>query len=352
MSLTRRDLFRSGVVTAGAVAVGVGLPSCRAVGGDGGSSDKGRLGFAYQPGYEYGLYYVANKRGWFERDGFELSPMTLFQQGAAEANAMLKGDYAAGVLGATGLLSRAAQNLPLRIIGALANGAKNYGIVAQDDIDDVEALAGKRVGVAIGTNYHYFLLEVLKKYGVGESDVHIVGQDPLAAQSAFIAGRLDVIVPITVNIDAILRKRKGAKVVFRADQFGEEPRPRHGVFAIDSLLAATTDQIESHGDQLTAMMRVYHTKVYDLVRERFSTAVDDVYQWQRKVVKADVTKDVIGKGLKGYDFYSVDALKKWMTGGGMSRSIADIGDFLVGQKIVKSAIDVDKIIDTSLVEKL
>lgn len=348
--LTRRGFLRAGAATAAAVG-GLALTSCQAVGGNsatGGSAKK--LPFAYQPGYEYGLYYVANEHGWF--DGFELSPMTIFQQGADEANAMLKGQFAAGVLGATGLLSRAAQHLPLRIIGTLANGAKNYGVVTQDHVKDVSDLSGRRVGVTIGTNYHYFLLEMLKKYSVRASAVNIVAMDPLAAQSAFIAGRLDAIVPITVNIDAILAKRKGAKVLFRASQFAEPPNPQHRAFAIDSLLAATDDQIDKHGDELTALMRVYHTKVYDLVTKQFSAAVDDVYTWQKQVVKADVTKDIIHKGLKGYDFYPVGELKKWFTGGGLAAEMSGISDFLLGQKIIKTPVKAADVIDADLVKKL
>src|ERR1051326_7684212 len=103
--------------------------------------------FAYQPGYNYGLFYVAQQKGWFNQVGLTLDPLVIFQQGTVEADALLSGQFVAGVLGFVPVLTLAAKNQPVRIIDVVDDSGATYAIVSNADVTDVPGLKGKSVGV-------------------------------------------------------------------------------------------------------------------------------------------------------------------------------------------------------------
>ena len=308
--------------------------------------------FAYQPGYNYGLFYVAQQKGWFNQVGLTLDPLVIFQQGTVEVDALLSGQFVAGVLGFVPVLTLAAKNQPVRIIDVVDDSGATYAIVSNADVTDVPGLKGKSVGVTLGTNYQYFLDQVLAKYGMKESDLNIVNQQPLDAQAAFIAGRLDAIVPITINTASILNQRSGAKALFKASQFADAPNPSSTPFAIYDLLVTTASSLSQNAATLRNIMQVFHTKVTSYVKDNFDGASSDILNWQQSVVKAQVTLPDIQTGLKGYTFFDVPGVQKVMSGGLLQTSLTSISQYLIGQNLLPAIPDLSTTIDTSLASKL
>jgi len=305
--------------------------------------------FAYQPGFAYGLYYVAQARGWFKDAGFILHPMDIFTNGPLEMDAVINGDFDAGVLGFVPILTRAAAGQPVRIIDVVDNSGRTYAVVGKADINGIPGLKGRIVGVNRGSNYDYFLLQALGKYGLSEGDLKIINfADPAKAQSAFLAGQIDAVVPITTNRDAILQHRPGTKIVFSAAQFTDEPNPSRSPFAIYDLFATTVSALHKHRNGFIKLMTVFHTKVRDYVTSpgTQSAAVDDLYNWQKNVVKAEVTKAQILANIRLFDFYTKQEAQQIITGGELTSFLEGISKYLVANKLLDKVPDLASIIDT------
>lgn len=307
------------------------------------------LPFAYQPGYDYGLYYVANEMGFLGSSHLQLQPMTIFSEGTAEVDALLAGKFAAAAVGFTPVLSLAAKGEPLKVIDIVANGARNYTLVAQSSIKSVPDLKGKTVGVTLGTNYEYFLDQVLAKFGLTESDLHVVNLQPPAAQAAFVAGRLDATVPVTVNNEAILAQRPGAQALFTASDFTKPPRPSASPFAIYDLVVATESSARSNQAMLQNLSKVFHSEITDLVSGQPGKAAQAIYSWQQNVVKAQVTLAQIQQGLAGYDFYTSSQAHQLMAGGELAQFLKTIGSYLASKGLISSVPDPSRLIDPGLV---
>lgn len=350
--LTRRQLLARGGRTLGAtLALGspLLLEACGSSSAHGaGSSSKGdTLAFAYQPGYDYGLYYVANQMRFF--GDTRLQPMTIFQEGTAEVDGLLGGKFAAAAVGFTPVLTLASKGQSIKVIDVVANGARNYTLVAQSDVTSVADLKGKTVGITLGTNYEYFLDQVLAKFGVAQSDLHVMNLQPPAAQAAFVAGRIDATVPVTVNNQTILSQRHGAHALFTAADFTKPPNPSATPFAIYDLLVATSAGAEANAKRLQAVSRGLHDQVTSLVSHRRAKAVQAIYDWQRNVVKAQVTRGEIEQGLDGYDFYTTAQAHELLSGGKLASFLHSVGTYMKSKSLISSVPDTTKLIDARIV---
>ena len=85
--------------------------------------------------------------------------------------------------------------IPLRFISIPTDPSRFSPAAAQPEIDSVPKLAGKKVARTAGTALHYFLARMLAKYGMTLKDIEFVNLPAADGQAAFVAGRVDAIVP-------------------------------------------------------------------------------------------------------------------------------------------------------------
>ena len=308
------------------------------------------VSFAYQVGYNYGMYYVAQQHGWLKSEGINLSPMTIFQSGPPELDALLAGQFDVAVLGFVPVLTLA-NEVPgtLRVIDVVDNSGTTYSLVAQKGITSVADLRGKTVAVTVGSNYEYFLDQVLAKYGMTESDIHVVNAQPNDGQAAFTAGRVDAVVPATIDTQSLVAQTPGSHVLFSGDQFTASPNPSPNPFAIYDLVVTSTAFANAHPALLTKLIQVFHEKVTPYVSDHFTSAATDILNWQTNVVKATVTLAQVEAGLKGYDFYSIPQVQQIMAGGLLKTSLTSVSQYLVSAKLLPSVPDLSTLIDPQYV---
>ena len=308
------------------------------------------VSFAYQVGYNYGMYYVAQEHGWLKSEGINLTPMTIFQSGPTELDALLAGQFDIAVLGFVPVLTLA-NEVPgtLRVIDVVDNSGTTYSLVAQKGITSVADLRGKTVAVTVGSNYEYFLDQVLAKYGMTESDINVVNAQPSDGQAAFTAGRVDAVVPATINTQSLVAQTPGADVLFSGSQFTASPNPSPNPFAIYDLVVTSTAFANAHPALLTKLIQTFHTKVTPYVSTNFTSAANDILTWQTNVVKATVTLSQVEAGLKGYDFYSVAQAQAIVAGGVLKSSLTNVSQYLLSAKLLPKVPDLDTLIDPQYV---
>ena len=203
--MSRRSLVS--VLTAGAVALTLGLSGCVAGEGSalspddtetagGWSSDQLSVDFAtYNP-----LSLIIKEKGWLEATlGDDVEVTWLQSSGSAAANDALR----AGALdvgstaGSAALLARA-NGSPIKTVDVYSQPNWSAIVVAADSpIQSAEDLRGKNIGANAGTDPYFFLLQTLAEFNIGLDGKTALesgavdawaGLDPLMSASVVNAG--------------------------------------------------------------------------------------------------------------------------------------------------------------------
>ena len=112
------------------------------------------------------LPWIARETGIFRKHNLEFDLVLMRSAGTAAA-AMLGGETDVGLIGGIGILSAYVQGAQdFVIVGAVKN-ILTHSIVAKPEIKRPEELKGKSIGInRIGSNNHYFAIQVLQRIGL------------------------------------------------------------------------------------------------------------------------------------------------------------------------------------------
>lgn len=142
------------------------------------------------------LAVLADELGLFEEEfaseGIEVETV-LFSTGGEINEAIAAGSVDFAFYGDQPAINGIINNVGTTILGSPARSQSAHAILvgADSEIQSVEELAGKKVGVTIGTSYHKTLLMMLEQVGLSEDDIEIVNLSNANAANAVIAGEID-----------------------------------------------------------------------------------------------------------------------------------------------------------------
>ena len=150
-----------------------------------------RLGIATWIGYL--PVYVALKKGFYQKYGLDLKLITFPGDEAVTAFATDSIDMT-GTASATTVALRDHGGAFFKIIMICDMSVGSDGILARNSIKGIADFKGKRIGVEEFAVSHFFLLQVLDKAGLRESDVTLVNLTPAEAATAYRVGAVDIAV--------------------------------------------------------------------------------------------------------------------------------------------------------------
>lgn len=121
-----------------------------------------------------------------------------FDAGTAMSAAMASGDVQISVSqGLPPFVVAASAGQDLKIVDVAVSYSENDNCVVSEvleiDKDSADELAGKKVGVPIGTAAHYGFLKQMDHFGVDVSTMEIVDMAPADGAAAFAQGNLDMV---------------------------------------------------------------------------------------------------------------------------------------------------------------
>lgn len=191
------------------------------------------------------LFHVARQSGCLAAEGLALDVRT-FDLGRDALATLREGTTQVAIVYETPLLRAAFEDDRLRVLTSLHTSTRNTRLVARRDrkVTDFSDLAGRRIGVARGTNADFFVDLVLRFAGVPRSKVTIVDLAPEDSVAALARGDLDAAVlsdPPAADAERALGD--GARVL------------RTELYAEVSLLVTRADVVASHERELTALLR-------------------------------------------------------------------------------------------------
>jgi NitT/TauT family transport system substrate-binding protein len=182
--MKRRTLVSGGLVAAALVASGNCRPALS-------QSSAIRIGHSNWIGF--GPLYIAQSKGFYKDAGVDVE-LSLIENMSDTLVAIAAGrmDGIANTIDAMILAN--SNGLNLRAVVALDESAGGDGIVAKKEIESVEQLRGKKIGVQIGSISQFLLAKALDRAGMKLSDVEVIDMRSGDAGAAFVAGQLDAAV--------------------------------------------------------------------------------------------------------------------------------------------------------------
>jgi sulfonate transport system substrate-binding protein len=143
-----------------------------------------------------------------------------FTSGPPLLEATSAGAIDVGGVGNTPPIFAAAAGAKITVIGAGSQDVRAQGVLVPENspIRGIQDLKGKRIALAKGSSAHALLLGVLKKAGLGFTDIRPQYLQPADALSAFSAGRVDAW-SIWDPYQAQAQAQTGARILVSGDGF-------------------------------------------------------------------------------------------------------------------------------------
>ncbi|MFN8703631.1 MAG: ABC transporter substrate-binding protein [Rhodospirillales bacterium] len=219
-----------------------------------------------------GLIEVASKKGWFREAGAAINT-TLFTGAAGPKiiQAMGGGSLGLSSVSATAaILALAGEAIPLRILSISTDPVPLFMLLGGPSVANVPSLAGKRVSAPQGTGLQYFLARVLAKHGMTMKDIEYVNLPAGDAQAAFLAGRIDAVVPALIGALMIQRIKPDTRRLFVHTDFTKgagltKPFINYDVFV------APQGALDAQRAAMVAFLGAYHDRAVPYLRDPVTT---------------------------------------------------------------------------------
>ena len=295
---------------------------------------------------------LADKRGWFKEAGVQLNEV-LFAQAAGPKIVQALGGGSIGlsfVNSTAALLGMAGGAMPLRFISIATDPSKLFAVLAQPEFDTIPKLAGKRVACTAGTGLHYFLARILAKFGMTTKDIEFVNLPAAEGQAAFVAGRVEAVVPSVNGRFSIMSTKKDAREIFTHGDFTKGPGSTQPFLNYD-LFVTTESVLKSDRQALQAFLAAYHDKGVPYLLnpatrpEALKTVTEYVNVEQKNPTDAAIMKRIMDDS----GFYDRKTVKQLMTRDDFRANLDFQVKFFMDLGQMKSAPDLDKAIVTDLV---
>lgn len=176
--MTRLSVFRAALLLLFALSTG---PAAAA------ESDKVTIA-ASQTGL---LVWIAQESGLLNNEGLDIE-VKLFQSGFASAGAVVSGEADLSTTSESAFVSHSLKHPDLRVLAVLST-VETARLLARGDrnIEKARDLAGKRIGVTLGSTGEFFLGRYLAINGMSLSSVETVNLKPAEIATSLVSGEID-----------------------------------------------------------------------------------------------------------------------------------------------------------------
>ncbi|WP_324795951.1 ABC transporter substrate-binding protein [Streptomyces cyaneofuscatus] len=318
--------------------------------GEGGSGDGGKDGdktirIAYQAFPSGDL--IVKEKGWLEKalPGYQIK-WTKFDSGASINTAFVAGSVDLAAIGSSPVARGLSEplNIPYQVTWVLDVAGENEALVARNGskVSSVKDLEGKKVATPFSSTSHYSLLAALDQAGVDASKVQLLDLEPQDILAAWTRGDIDA---TYVWLPTLEELKKTGKVLVSSRELAAAGKP-----TLD-LGVASTSFLKAHPDVLPAWRKA-QAQALDLIHEDPDTASAAVGK-QLGISPAEAGAQ-IKQGIFLKPAEQADA--KWLGTpgkvGGLADNLHSAAQFLVDQKQIDSAPDLDKLRKSIYVEGL
>jgi ABC-type nitrate/sulfonate/bicarbonate transport system substrate-binding protein len=298
-----------------------------------------------------GLIAVTDEKGWFKAAGVDLSSIVFTGAGGPKLiQAMGGGGIGLGSVSATAvLLAFAAKAVALRIVSIATDPAPAFALLSAPEIDTMPKLAGKRVATTAGTGLHYFLARALRKFDMSPRDIEFVNLPVGDAQAAFLAKRVDAVVPSLNGRYYIESLRKDTRALFTHADFTKPPGPTTPFEDYD-VFVAPKDVVDASAPALRAFLAAYHGKgvPYLNAPATQAAAIADITRYVNAEQKSPTDYAAMKQQLLASRFFDVAGARAIVASDAFRAGLDDQVRFFVETKQIAAPVVLDGLIANTL----
>jgi ABC-type nitrate/sulfonate/bicarbonate transport system substrate-binding protein len=298
-----------------------------------------------------GLIAVTDEKGWFKAAGVDVSPIIFSGAGGPKLiQAMGGGSIGLGSVSATAaLLAFAAQAVALRIVSIATDPAPAFALLSAPEIDAMPKLAGKRVATTAGTGLHYFLARALRKFGMSLRDIEFLNLPVGDAQAAFLAQRVDAVVPSLNGRYYIEHLRKDTRTLFTHADFTKPPGPTTPFEDYDVFVAPKA-VVDASAPALRAFLAAYHGKGVPYLNEPATqpAAIADITRYVNAEQKSPTDYAAMKQQLLASRFFDLAGARSIVASEAFRAGLDDQIRFFVETRQLASPVALDGLIAHTL----
>jgi len=298
-----------------------------------------------------GVVELTDTKGWFKEGGVPFEGVLFAAaSGPKIVQAMGGGSVHVGMVNSTAaLLAATSGGVPLRFISICTDPSRLFAVIGTPAVDSIPKLAGKKVACTAGTGLQYFLARVLAKHNMTIKDIEFVNLPAAEGQSAFVAGRVDAVVPSVNGRFYLLAHHKDAREIFGYADFAKPPGSTTPFQNYD-LFVTTEATLKSHRAQLQGFLAAYHNKGVPFVNNPATRpeAIRIISDYVNKEQKNPTDAATMTRFMDNSGFYDAKTVRQLMTHADFRANLDFQVKFFTEQGQLKGVPDLDKAIVTDL----
>ena len=292
-----------------------------------------RLNIALQPTPNFLPVKYLSDNGWVQdalkEAGYNDIEVTFteFESGPPEYESFAAGQQDIGVIGNVPTISGIAAGQERTIIGISVNGEHTQGTVvaADSDIDSLEELAGKKVGLVVGSLSQDMLDSQLETIGLTTDDVELVNLTTGEQQQALANGEVDAVTTWNPTLTKI-----------QADGIGKLLADGTGVYLGENTIFVQTEYLNTNREIVEIFLEQYAKAVNEIKADQEQFAED-----YAEIYGLDV--DILLKVLQNTEYPLVITDED-------VQDLQGTADFLYNNEIIPAEVKVSDFVDTTFNE--
>lgn len=298
-----------------------------------------------------GLIEVAGKKGWYKEAGTDIqSELFTGAAGPKVIQAMGGDSLDLSSVSATAVLLAVANGaVPLKIVSVSTDPAPLFMLLSNPEIESVAALKGRKVSAPQGTGLQYFLGRALGKHGMTMADIEYVNLPANDAQSAFLAGQVDAVVPSLIGAFVIQKVKPDTKRLFMHGDFTKGEGPTEPFVDYD-VFVASEKAVAERGDDLRAFLAAYHGKAVPYLADAATqeAAIAEITEYVNTEQKTPTDADIVRQLMLQSGFYNHTEARDLLTADAFVAGLEDQVKFFVDSGQLKSARPMAEVVATDL----
>ena len=156
---------------------------------------------------------VAKEKGFFEANGVEVEPV--YYDISSRTYSDLASGQIDGALIAVGDAINIDRSAHMKVVAVHDDGGKD-AVIVDPEINSIEDLKGKTIGMIIGSQYELTIIEMLRSVSMGLGDVTMVAVDPKESLKTLEKGQVQAAYTREPYLSEALSS--GYKVIYRQEQ--------------------------------------------------------------------------------------------------------------------------------------
>jgi len=207
-------------------------------------------------------------------------------------------------------IQAASHGADIKIVLLLDYTIGSDGVVAKEQIQSLQDLKGKRIGIEIGTIAHFTVLKALEQAGLDQTEVELVNLGTEALQTAFINNKIDAAGIYEPYMSNMARNGNG-HIVFSSKEI---PRAICDVLFVKESVTRQHPEAIDHWinawDRALAFKRSEPENYLRTLNELNGTSVSDLRESFNGIFFTDMMENKIAFGTSQQPGYLLESLKE------------------------------------------